>query len=104
MTMKADSVKTTIPQPEEMKAARHKIRICLGSSCFSKAKQKNLEFIELFLNQHNLSENVDFAGHLCIEKCNSGPNIEIDGIMYHEVYPDKLEKILQKHLVLNESL
>ncbi|HNW53992.1 MAG TPA: (2Fe-2S) ferredoxin domain-containing protein [Bacteroidales bacterium] len=72
----------------------HKIRICLGSSCFSKGKQSNLEYIEQFLKQHDITESVDFAGHLCIDKCSSGPNIEIDGIMYHEVDPEKLEGIL----------
>lgn len=90
-TLKANS---SIPFPDKAQQKPHKIRICLGSSCFSKGKQNNLEYIEQFLKQHDITETVDFAGHLCIEKCSSGPNIEIDGIMYHEVDPEKLEGIL----------
>ena len=94
--MKAQN-KTQAPSTAiEAKNRNHKIRICLGSSCFSKGKQSNLEYIEQFLKEHGITEEVDFAGHLCIEKCSSGPNIEIDNIMYHEVDPAKLESILNK--------
>jgi len=75
----------------------HKIRICLGSSCFSKAKETNLEYIERFLKQNKLTNQVDFAGHLCIDKCINGPNIEIDGVMYNEADTAKLEKVLRQH-------
>ncbi len=88
------NVNPQLPLQPTIKNTRHRIRICLGSSCFSKAKQSNLEFIERFLNENNLKDNVDFAGHLCIEQCMSGPNVEIDGIMYNEVDTQKLERIL----------
>ena len=92
--MHTTTVNGNIPILNKPQQKPHKIRICLGSSCFSKGKQSNLEYIEQFLKQHDITESVDFAGHLCIEKCSSGPNIEIDGIMYHEVDPEKLEGIL----------
>jgi len=86
----------TIQTPRET-TRRHSIRICLGSSCYSKAKRTNLEYIEQYLQRNNLTNQVDFVGHLCIERCNMGPNVEIDGIMYHEVYPGKLKEILKHH-------
>lgn len=76
---------------------KHTIRICLGSACYSKAKHENLEFIESFLKDHHLTSQVDFAGHLCIERCKTGPNVEIDGVMYDEVNPEKLACILPVH-------
>jgi len=75
----------------------HQIRICLGSSCFSKAKETNLEYIERFLKQNRFTDQVDFAGHLCIDKCITGPNIEIDGVMYKQADTAKLEKVLRFH-------
>jgi len=80
-----------------IQSGKHKIRICLGSSCFSKAKESNLEYIERFLKEHYLNNAVDFAGHLCIEQCSKGPNIEVDGVMYNEVDATKLEEILLRH-------
>lgn len=91
-------MKTNSPSPSNTtKVCQHKIRICLGSSCYSKGKQSNLEYIENFLKKHNLLDKVDFAGHLCIDKCISGPNIEIDGVLYNEIYVEKLENILDSH-------
>jgi NADH:ubiquinone oxidoreductase subunit E len=92
--MSTQNPNQNIPLAGKPPCKPHKIRICLGSSCFSKGKQSNLEYIEQFLKQHDITESVDFAGHLCIDKCSSGPNIEIDGIMYNVVDPSKLEGIL----------
>lgn len=86
-----------LQQTSQTDITKHRIRICLGSSCFSKAKQSNLEYIERFLNSHNMKDEVDFAGHLCKDQCMTGPNVEIDGIMYNEVDTEKLEKILGNH-------
>jgi NADH:ubiquinone oxidoreductase subunit E len=95
MTTKSNS--QLLQQTNEINNTRHRIRICLGSSCFSKAKQSNLEYIELFLKQNKLIDEVDFAGHLCIDQCMVGPNVEIDGVMYNEVDSAKLEIVLHKH-------
>ena len=79
----------------------YSIRICLGSACYSKARHDNLEFIENFLKENHLLHAVDFRGHLCIGQCNQGPNIEINGTMYHEVNREKLAGILQQHFPVN---
>ncbi len=82
---------------QDQRKSKHTIKICLGSACYSKAKHANLEFIEIFLKENGLIKEVDFMGHLCIEKCKCGPNLEIDGIMYHEVNCEKLPEILNRH-------
>jgi NADH:ubiquinone oxidoreductase subunit E len=79
---------------------KHTIRICLGSACYSKAKHENLEYIEAFLKENGLLQRVDFRGHLCIEQCQMGPNVEIDGKMYHEVNCEKLKIILPHHFMM----
>ena len=89
-----------LQQTIETNNTKHKIRICLGSSCFSKGKQSNLQYIERFLIKYKLTDTVDFAGHLCKDQCMTGPNVEIDGITYNEVDTEKLEKVLRIHFGL----
>lgn len=92
-----DTVKSTITNTIVSPRQKHKIRICLGSSCFSKSKERNLQYIEQYLIMHGLKASVDFSGHLCEEHCGEGPILEIDGVLYAEVMPSQLGKILDKH-------
>ena len=63
------------------------ITICMGSSCFSRGNNRNIEVIQNYLATHELPPKVELVGHLCQGHCKSGPNITINGKMYHEVDP-----------------
>jgi NADH:ubiquinone oxidoreductase subunit E len=63
------------------------ITICMGSSCFSRGNSRNIEVIQDFLKTQPLPPPVALSGHLCEGHCNSGPNVTINGKMYHEVDP-----------------
>lgn len=73
---------------------KHTITICLGSSCFARGNDVNLEIIKRFLADHGLKEQVDFRGHLCANACNKGPVLKIDGITYYEVDASQIETLL----------
>ncbi len=75
-----------------------KIRICMGSSCFRRGNRKNLEFIESYMDEHDCVADVELIGSRCEEQCRKGPNIQINGKMYHEVTQETLHDILQKHV------
>ncbi len=77
---------------------QHKIKICLGSSCFSRGNKTNLEVIQKYLTDNQLDADVHFSGHLCEEKCSKGPMITINGHVYEEVNMSRLYKILQEEL------
>ena len=77
----------------------HTIRVCMGSSCFARGNIKNLDLIEHFIKEHNLEAKIELTGALCQEKCETGPNIYIDGILYNDVNEDKLNEILNGLLV-----
>ena len=64
-----------------------KITICMGSSCFSRGNSRNIEVIQHYLNLHDLPPGVELTGHLCQGHCRMGPNVTINGKMYHEVDP-----------------
>jgi NADH:ubiquinone oxidoreductase subunit E len=63
------------------------ITICMGSSCFSRGNSRNIEVVQDFLKTQNLPPSVELNGHLCEGHCKSGPNVTINGKMYHEVDP-----------------
>lgn len=72
-----------------------KITVCMGSSCFARGNDQNLEFIEKYIKEKGLEAEIELAGNRCEGKCATGPNIIIDGIEYTEMNEEKLEKILK---------
>ncbi|MCW3807073.1 NAD(P)H-dependent oxidoreductase subunit E [Plebeiibacterium marinum] len=78
---------------------KHVIRICLGSSCYTRGNAENLEIIQKFVEGRNIAASLDFRGHLCNENCNRGPVITIDGESFEEVQPFQVEKILMEKLI-----
>ncbi|TLX70844.1 (2Fe-2S) ferredoxin domain-containing protein [Labilibacter sediminis] len=83
----------------ETNQSKHKIRICLGSSCYTRGNAENLKIIQSFVEENNLNVNLDFRGHLCHEDCNRGPVLSIDEVLYEEVQPFQVEKLLQEKLI-----
>lgn len=76
------------------------ISICLGSSCYRRGNQEVLEVIKGYLNEHQLSDQVEFKGHLCTGKCAEGPNLQVDGKEFHHVDRNAVVEILDKHFQL----
>ena len=77
---------------------RIKIRLCMGSSCFSRGNDRILNLVKSFLDKNQLYEQVDFRGHLCKGKCNKGPNISIGDKEYHQISESSIRLILQEAL------
>jgi len=72
---------------DEASPPRASITICMGSSCFSRGNSRNIEVVQDFLKTQSLPPSVELNGHLCEGHCKSGPNVTINGKMYHEVDP-----------------
>jgi len=70
------------------------INVCMGSSCFARGNDANLEFIENYVKENGLDAKIDLCGSRCEGKCVTGPNIVINGIEYTEVNEEKLQDIL----------
>ena len=73
---------------------KKEIVICLGSSCFARGNNKNLEFIQEYLKVNNLKGKITFKGQLCSPQCSKGPVVIIDGEMFTDVNKTKLMEIL----------
>lgn len=75
-----------------------KINVCMGSSCFARGNIEHLEFIEKFLEDNNIKNQVDLEGSRCEGKCDIGPNIYVNGVLYSKVSKGDIEQILKEHI------
>ncbi len=72
------------------------IKVCMGSACFAKGNQENLEFIKEYIRENNLDSEVKIIGALCENKCNVGPRVIINDKEYHQVNRYQLEELLKE--------
>lgn len=76
--------------------AKLNISVCMGSSCFARGNNENLEFIENYIKENHLEAEIDITGTRCEGKCATGPNIIVNGKEYSEVDIEKLKSILSE--------
>ncbi len=72
------------------------IELCMGSSCFARGNSHVLTDIESFLSDNDLEDKVELVGHLCLNKCNDGPHISIDGVQYSCLSADCIVDLIRK--------
>ncbi len=82
-----------------MNTKKDVIQICLGSSCFSRGNTRNLEVVKAYIEENDLSAEIDLKGHLCSNSCNRGPIIKINENVYEGVTESSLIKILDSHFI-----
>ena len=56
------------------------IKICMGSSCFSRGNREHIDLIRNFLSENNLNTKIEMRGAHCHDLCKNGPLIMIDNI------------------------
>ncbi len=80
------------------------VTICLGSSCFSRGNNKNLEIIQKYFQDNNLTDCVNFKGHLCEDVCKKGPALKINETIYYGVTPDIVMSILNANFKTEKAV
>ena len=71
------------------------IKVCMGSACFAKGNQENLECIKEYIDENGLDTEVSIVGALCENKCEKGPRIIINDVEYTNVTTEALKEILK---------
>lgn len=74
----------------------HEIKVCMGSACFAKGNQENLEYIKSFIDENGLSAEIKIVGALCENKCSVGPRIYIDDKEHLQVTKGDLMQLLEE--------
>jgi len=81
-----------------MTLARKEIRICMGSSCFSRGNRLTLQVIQQYLKDRHLEDEVILKGNHCLGDCNDGPMVQIGSKVYYRISGDKILEILHNEL------
>lgn len=85
------------------RSTRHTVCICMGSSCFARGNEKNLQILETYLAEHHLEERFQLSGSRCEGRCSAGPNIQIDGTLHHHVDSGSLMDMLHEFSESDET-
>jgi NADH:ubiquinone oxidoreductase subunit E len=79
------------------------VTICMGSSCFSRGNNRNLEVIRKWLADHGKEANVELKGCRCGNNCGIGPNLWINGTRYQDVQPETIGPLLETIFATEEN-
>ena len=72
------------------------IKICMGSSCFARGNNENLEIIEQFIKENALDAKVEIVGSRCENKCALGPTLIINDAEHNSITKENLKDILER--------
>ena len=78
-----------------MTLLKKEIKICLGSSCFSRGNKQTLQVIQRYLKDHQLEREVILKGSHCFSNCNSGPVLQIGQKAFEQVNSENVLEILE---------
>ena len=73
------------------------IKICMGSACFAKGNQENLEYIKEYIEENHLEADISIVGALCENKCEAGPRIIINEKEYTNVTQEQIKEVLDSY-------
>lgn len=82
-----------------MVLVRKEIRVCMGSSCFSRGNKQTLQVIQQYLKDRQLEKEVILKGNHCFGECNSGPTVKIGNKVFEKVSKESILDILENELV-----
>ncbi len=78
-----------------MALLKKEIKICLGSSCFSRGNKQTLQVVQKYLKDHLLERDVILKGNHCFSNCSSGPVLQIGQKVYEQVNSENVLEILE---------
>ncbi len=78
-----------------MTLLKKEIKICLGSSCFSRGNKLTLQLVQKYLKDHQLERDVILKGNHCFGNCSAGPTMKIGEKVYEQVSSETVLEILE---------
>jgi NADH-quinone oxidoreductase subunit G len=67
------------PLFESVSGQKVQVSVCLGTSCFLRGSENILRGLMRHAEENGLEKVVDIRGHFCLEQCDSGPSVVING-------------------------
>ncbi len=72
------------------------IVLCMGSSCFTRGNNKNINIIKKYLEEEEIQAEIE--GSLCEDDCKNGPHIRVNGEKFSGVTEENIREILRSEL------
>lgn len=74
------------------------ITVCIGSSCHLKGSMQVVERLQKLILTHNLVETIDLRGSFCMNRCQTGVCVRVDGADY-SVTPESTERFFLEKIL-----
>lgn len=71
------------------------LEICLGTACHLMGSEEIFSSIEKL--PQNLRAKIIVKGMHCLGACDQGPNVRLNGTIYHQMTPLKLAELLAEY-------
>ncbi len=84
--------------------AKIDISVCLGTSCFVRGSQTLLKKIMHYVNDNNLFNLIKVKANFCMENCDNGPSVVINGKLIHKCTYDKIIEEIELRLPLLKAV
>ena len=74
-----------------------KVTICIGSSCHLKGSRQVVEQLQRLITEHGLADEVSLAGSFCLEQCQKGVCVTVDG-QFFSVSPETVNDFFAEQI------
>jgi NADH-quinone oxidoreductase subunit G len=75
-----------------------KIKVCVGTSCYVRGSRDILRRFSEELEARGMGDQVELSAVFCMEHCDRGPNVRINGNEVHGVREEDVPELLQRAL------
>lgn len=75
------------------------IEICIGSACHINGSYQIVQEFKRLLQEHHLTQKVEFKSAFCLGKCGDGVSIRINGDQIHKVQVDQVEAFFEEYIL-----
>ena len=58
------------------------ILVCVGSSCHVKGSKLVVQRLKFLVEEHQLSDEIDIGGELCMDNCMNGVCVRVEGRLF----------------------
>ena len=80
----------------EQGGSRIPVSVCVGTSCHLRGSQKLLQALLHHVEDQDLGEAVEIRATFCMEACDRGPTVRVDGHVLHRADLEGVKALMDK--------
>jgi len=85
-------------EADEQAAPTLQIKVCVGTSCYLRGARDVLRRLSEEIDRLGVEATVDLQGAFCLERCDRGPNVVINGQEFNHVREEDVPHLLSRLL------